>query len=125
MVGAKFVFNKVLAGGGAAGEVDVGADSAVTVGADKGAESFPSAVAGADSEATRALTSGEADAVVEGAFVEDAFALGIEAGAAESEVGAGVNAGEETPRPSAAKAGDPKSANSMAEMATLTSLPLT
>jgi hypothetical protein len=75
--------------------------------------------------ATKALAVDEEDAVkvsfIEDSFVEDVFAVEAEAGAVEG----GVDAGEGTPRLSAAKADDPKNANSMAATATLTSLPLT
>jgi hypothetical protein len=111
------------------------AGSVIAGATDEGAASFTAMAAGAVSgvvggesdsvTATKALAVGEEDAVVEAAFVEDAFAVEVEAGAA----GGGVDAGEGTPRLSAAKADDPnddpKNANSMAATATLTSLPLT
>jgi hypothetical protein len=65
------------------------------------------------------LAADEEDAVVEDFFVEAAFALEVEAGAVED----GVAAGEDTPRPSAAKADGTNNANSMAATATLTSSP--
>jgi len=80
--------------------------------------------------ATRALAVDETGAVVEDAVVEDAFAVvfaaEVGAAAAESEVGVDAEAGV-NPRPSLtrAMADDPKKANNMAAMATLTSLPLT
>jgi hypothetical protein len=88
--------------------------------------------------ATRAFAVGGANAAevsLEGEFVEAAFAfaLDVEAGAeaeagAESEAEAGVDAGAGRPLLSAAKAddpsGNPKTANNMAAMATLTSLSL-
>lgn len=77
------------------------------------------AAVGAISEATRALLVDEEDAAVEDSFVEDAFALEVEPGAAED----GVDADEDTPRPSAAKADGDNNAKSMAATATLTSSP--
>jgi hypothetical protein len=78
--------------------------------------------------ATRALADGEAGAVVEDAVVEDAFAVEVGAAAAESEAGVDAEA-DGNPRPSLtstrAMADDPKKANKMAAMASLTSLPLT
>jgi hypothetical protein len=80
--------------------------------------------------ATRAFEVGAADAG-EDVFVEDAFALEVEVGAgAESEAEAGVDAGAGRPLPSLIRAkaddpsGNPKTANNMAAMATLTSLSL-
>jgi len=84
--------------------------------------------------ATRALAVDETGALVEDAVVEDAFAdvFAVEVGAVAAESEAGVDAGAGVnPRPSftgtgtRARADDPKKANNMAAMATLTSLPLT
>jgi hypothetical protein len=58
-----------------------------------------------------------------GAVLEDEFADEVRAGA-ESEAGVEAEARGD-PRPSAATADDPKKANNMAAMASLTSLPLT
>jgi hypothetical protein len=92
------------------------------LGAEAGARSLPGAVGASGSvKATRAFAVGGADAG-EDSFVEDAFALDVEA-EAESEVEAGVDAGEGRPRRSAAKP-DAKTANNMAATATLTSFPL-
>jgi hypothetical protein len=65
------------------------------------------------------------DAVAEDAFA-DVFAAEVGAGAAESEAGVDAEV-DGNPRPSLtkARADDPKKANNMAAMATLTSLPLT
>jgi hypothetical protein len=105
-----------------AGSVAVGTDSAVI------GDASGSAVA------TRALAVDETGAVVEDAVVEDAFAVvfAAEVGAAAAESEAGVEGeADVNPRPSftgtgtRARADDPKKANNMAAMATLTSLPLT
>ncbi len=70
---------------------------------------------------TRAFAVGAADAVAEDAFAGEAFAVEVEA--AESDAEAGVEAGEGTPRRSAAKADDPNNAKNIAATATLISLP--
>jgi hypothetical protein len=67
------------------------------------------------------LAVGEADAVVEDAFAEDALALNVEEGAAESE--AAVDAGMRRPSSPRAKNDDPKNTNTMAATATLIILP--
>jgi hypothetical protein len=70
------------------------------------------------------------DVFAENVFAEAAFALDVEAGAAESEAEAGADAGAGRPLPSLIRAkaddpnGNPKTANSMAATATLTSLSL-
>ena len=104
------VLSLMKAAGGGATNAVVGAGSAMV-----GAMAEDSA--GFTSEATRAFAVGAEDAAVEGSFVEDAFALEVEAGAAE----VGVDSDEGRPRSSAAKADGPNNANSMAATATLTS----
>jgi len=82
--------------------------------------------------ATRVFAVGTAEAVAEESFVEAAFAVedvfaeaafALEVEAAESDAEAGVDAGEGTPRRSAAKADDPNNAKNIAATATLISLP--
>ena len=80
------------AGGGATNAVVV-VGSVIAGATAKGATGFTAMAAGAVSgavggesgsvTATKALAVGEEDAVVEAAFVEDAFAVEVEAGAAE------------------------------------------
>lgn len=93
--------------------------------------------ASGNATATRAFAVGKADAVADDSFIEAAFAadafpeaafveatFALEVEAEESEAEAGVDASEGRPCLSAAKADGDNSANSMAAMATLTSLPL-
>ena len=84
-----------------------------------GAASVPDIGALGSVTATRALAADEEDAALEDSFVDDAFALEVEPGAVED----GVEAGEDTPLPSAAKADGDNNAKSMAATATLTSSP--
>lgn len=102
-----------------------GATNAVVGAMAEDSAGFTSMAAGATSEATRALAVDEEEVAVEDSFVEDAFALEVEAGVAESEAEAGVEAGEGRTRPSVAKADGDNNAKNMAATATLTSLPLT
>jgi hypothetical protein len=86
---------------------------------DEDAGGFISEAAGAISEATRACAVGEEDGAVEGSFAEDALEDEVEPGVVED----GVDAGEDTPPPSAANADGDNNAKSMAATATLTSSP--
>ena len=116
-----------------AGSVAVGAASAVGfksvfTDGDEGPAAAGIGNASGSVVATKGLAVDEAGAVVEDA-VEVAFAVAVGA-AAESEAGVDAEAGV-NPRPSftgtgtRARADDPKKANNMAAMASLTSLPLT
>jgi hypothetical protein len=94
------------------------AGSAVTGALDKGSAILDSAGSGGASASAVVIRAFGAS----GGVVEEPFAG--EVGAAESEAGVEAEAGGD-PRPSAATADDPKKANNMAAMASLTSLPLT
>jgi hypothetical protein len=128
---------RVPAGAGSAGFSSVAPVDADGISVGPGATSLADIGEALGSVAAiRAFAVGGADAsedfFVEVAFdeavAEAAFALDVEAGVAEAEAEAGADAGEARPRSSAAKAddphGNPKTANSMAATATLTSLSL-
>ena len=131
--------SKVLAGTGSEMTVTTDGDAAgfkmTAAGAGSvalGANSAGIGDASGSALATRALAVDEAGAAVEDAVVEEAFAVAFAVGAAaaESEAGVDAEAGVD-PRASfngtgsRARDDDPKKANNMAAMASLTSLPLT